>query len=94
MDKATLSAEIDHIIAISYKKKDALITFKEAVKQVSELYAMDKREAFSILAIMQSIIVGFTVDSSGDNPTLKDIIAEAEDMLSKNAKRESEGKSE
>lgn len=85
MDKTTLAVDIDELVKISYKKREALKAFSESVNHLSELYKIDRREAFSILAIMQSIVVGYTVDDGSDNPTLKDIIAEAEDMLNKYA---------
>lgn len=84
MDKAN----IDHLVRISQKKKEALKAFSEAVKHVRELYGIDVIESFSVLAIMQSIVVGFTIDNSGDNPTLKDIIAEAEDILNRHVEGE------
>lgn len=90
MDKNTLSANIDHLITISYKKREALKAFGEAVNVLSELYKIDMREAFSVLAIMQSIIVGYTVDDGSDNPTLRDIIAEAEEVLNRHAKGKEE----
>lgn len=91
MDKNILAAEIGQLVRVSHKKKEALIAFSEAVNHLSELYGIDRGEAFSVLAIMQSIVVGYTVDNSGDNPTLKDIIAEAEDILSKYAKGKEKG---
>lgn len=94
MDKTTLSVDIGNLIKVAYIKKEALEAFKEAVNLVRDIYDIDRREAFSVLAIMQSVIVGYTVDDGSDDPTLKDIIAEAEDMLSKYAKGKSEGKNE
>jgi hypothetical protein len=94
MDKDKIAANVDHMIAVSHKKKEALKAFIEAVRYLNDVYKIDRAEAFSVLAIMQSVVVGFTLDRNVDNAALNDIIAQAEQILSRDVEGESEGKNE
>jgi uncharacterized protein (DUF1786 family) len=81
--KTKPSADIDNPVQIAHLKKSALTSFKEALGFVSELCLIDRREAFSVLAIMQSFTVGYIVVNSGDRDTLNAIIDEDEEMIRK-----------